>query len=388
MKKKLNKRYDISRIISKIVFDLATEEEKARLDGWLNESPLHKEEYEAWMNRLPEDLENVQPVDVRKAWQRFDSLRRRSSGMHIYRRWYAAAASIAVLIAIAGTLYWGLLPNKEKKIMARIVPGTEKMILQVDNGQKVQVIPAIGSVNLNGEKRIPNEHGVLRYDLLQGDKSEMTSIYHTMSIPRGGEYQVVLSDGTHIYMNAQSEVKYPMAFADGGTRDIYIKGEAYLEVAHNPSSPFIVHTRYGMVEVKGTKFNVCDYDTEQFTAVTLVEGSVLCTFQHHVYLLKPGMQFQFNKHNQTACSQNVDVDSYVSWHTGLFEFNNMRLEQIMNSLARWYDVDYLFKNSELANYTFTGIAYRNGSLEELLKTMEKTTQIHFKIQDRTIYITK
>jgi ferric-dicitrate binding protein FerR (iron transport regulator) len=388
MQNELEKRYDISRIVSKKAFDAATGEEKNRLDAWLEESPLHREEYEMWMNRLPEDVEKTAPADVRKAWRRFETLRRRRGMRVVSRRWWAVAASVAVLMVIVGTAYWGLLPERTKNATAHIAPGTEIMILRMPDGEKLQVIPAVGSVGPNGGTFIPNEHGVLRYDLVKGDKSEMSSIYHTMSIPRGGEYQVVLSDGTHIYVNAQSEVKYPMAFAEGGTRDVYIKGEAYLEVAHNAKSPFIVHTRYGAVEVKGTKFNVCDYDAEQYTAVTLAEGSVQCTFGQHSYLLEPGMQCLFDKHSRTARCEEVDVDSYVSWHTGLFEFNNMTLKQIMNSLARWYDVDYRFKNTELADYTFTGIAYRNGSLEELLKTIEKTTQIHFKIQDRTIYITK
>lgn len=388
MEKKLEKRYDISRIITKMAFDSATDEEKVRLQIWLDESPLHREEYDMWMKRLPQDLSAEEPADVRKAWKQFVAYRHRQ-GMHaVSRRWYAAVAAIAVLLAVAGVTYF-LLPTSNNELqMAAIVPGSERMILQTSNGERVQVLPTVSIVKANGKNVIPNEHGVLRYDLIKGDKSEYCSIYHTMVIPRGGEYQVVLSDGTHIYMNSESEVKYPMAFSENGTRDIYIKGEAYLEVAHNPACPFIVHTRNGAVEVKGTKFDVCDYDTEYNTTVTLAEGSVLCSFAEKEYLLSPGMQFNYNKQNKTGGCTEVDVESYISWHTGLFEFNAMPLNKIMASLSRWYDVDYHFNNPELASYTFTGVAYRNSSLSDLLNSMQKTTQIHFYIKDRTIIISK
>lgn len=386
MQQKLENRYDISRIITKMVFDSATDEEKARLQAWLDESPLHREEYNSWMKRLPEDMEREQPADVRRAWKKFVAYRRHRGMRLAGRRWYAAAAAIAVLLAVAGATYFLLPSNKEQ--MAVIVPGTEKMILQTEVGRKVQVLPTISMVKANGKMAIPNEHGVLRYDLIKCDKSEYCSIYHTMVIPRGGEYQVVLSDGTHIYMNAESEVKYPMAFAENGTRDIYIKGEAYLEVAHNPACPFIVHTRNGAVEVKGTKFDVCDYDAESNTTVTLAEGSVLCTFAEKEYLLSPGMQFNYNKQSKSGGCSEVDVSSYISWHTGTYEFNSLPLNKIMESLSRWYDVDYHFNNPELASYTFTGVAYRNGSLADLLNSMQKTTQIHFYIKERTIIISK
>jgi len=345
MQKKLEKRYNISRIIIKMVFDSATDEEKETLQAWFDESPRHREEYDSWMQRLPEDLENEQPADIRCAWQQFVAYRHHRRGMHVFsRRWYAAAVVIAVLLAIAGATYFLLPSNKEQ--LAEIVPGTEKMILQTEVGTRVQVLPTISIVKANAKMSIPNENGVLRYDLIKGDKREYSSIYHTIVVPRGGEYQVVLSDGTHIYMNAESEVKYPMAFAENETRNVYIKGEAYFEVAHNSACPFIVHTRNGAIEVKGTKFDVCDYEIEPKTTVILAEGSVLCTFAGKEYMLSPGMQFNYNKQSKTGGCSEVDVPSYTSWHTGLFEFNSLPLNKIMASLSRWYNVDYYFNNPE------------------------------------------
>lgn len=389
MRKKLERRYNISRIITKMVFDSETEEERVYFDTWLNESPRHHKEYELWMERLPNDLESKRTIDVNKAWKRFETIRRRQYGMYVIaRKWYAIAALVAVILTISGGIYYGIPQMGNKDAVATIVPGSERMILQTGTGDCLQVFPSISVVRTKGEKSIPNEMGVLRYDLIKGKTENMSSIYHTMVIPRGGEYQVVLSDGTHIYMNAESEVKYPIAFPEKGTRNVYVKGEAYLEVAHNVQSPFIVHTCYGTVEVRGTKFNVCDYKSESYSVITLAEGSVICSFAGKEYLLKPGMQFCFNKQNRIGETKEVDVTSFTSWHTGLFEFNSQPLGKIMSSLAHWYDIDYQFKNAELANYTFTGVAYRKGSLQELLYSIEKTTQIHFHIKGRTIFITQ
>jgi transmembrane sensor len=208
-------------------------------------------------------------------------------------------------------------------------------------------------------------------------------------VPRGSEYQVILSDGTHIHLNADSKIKFPVVFLPKDkVRRVSIIGEAYFEVAHNSEVPFEVLTSNGTVRVYGTKFNVRDYSDEPNATVTLAEGSIGYIVGGLQYMLEPGMQSIYDKATHKVVCRQVDITSFTSWSTGTYEFSGQPLEQIMSQLSRWYNIDYQFADASLKSCTFTGVAFRNTSLVNLLRQIEQTTQIHFTIKNRTIIITK
>ena len=214
------------------------------------------------------------------------------------------------------------------------------------------------------------------------------SQWHTLTVPRGGEYTVLLADGTKICVNSESRLHYPVVFAPADTvRRVFVSGEAYFQVARHESLPFEVCTEHGTVRVYGTKFNVHDYADEGRTVVTLLEGKVGYTVGGHEYRLSPGGQLTLDHASGRVEEKAVDALAYCSWIDGVFEFNSMPLERIMKQLSRWYDVDYRFENQELKRRLFTGITFRRAPLRNLLDQIEKTTRIHFKIENRTIIIT-
>ncbi|MBQ8502588.1 MAG: DUF4974 domain-containing protein [Bacteroides sp.] len=248
--------------------------------------------------------------------------------------------------------------------------------------QTIQSYPAL---------KMKNEDGILHYEVKSPPvKDDREMMYHSLKVPRSGQYQLVLSDGTHVFLNSETELKYPIFFTDNDSvREVHLKGEAYFKVAHNPKSSFIVHTRRGKIKVLGTSFNIQDYADEERTTVTLQEGHIACFFSGGEYEMYPGNQLWLDgdgMDNVPWVVQQADVASAVSWVSGVFEFNDMPLLQIMKQLARWYDIEYTFERMALKEHRFTGVAYRNLPLEKLLDQIEKTTDIHFKIKKRNVTI--
>ena len=378
----------LSELIVRHLLGITTDEEEGRLEHWLQASPEHRAEYERLRERLRADLLTEEPADARRAWRDFESQlpvpARRIFAMR--RMWRYACAACVVLAVLAGGIWW-LVPRLDDRQVAAIVPGTMRAVLQTGEGEGVEIFPETADMDAAGRVgAMRNENGVLRYDLPSRADS-VHSLFHTLSVPRGGEYRVVLVDGTKIYLNAESRLRYPVVFTPSDTvRRVWVSGEAYFQVARNENLPFEVHTEHGTVRVYGTKFNVHDYADERQTVVTLSEGSVGFTADGREHRLTPGGQLTYDHATGRVEVRQVDAAVYCSWIDGMFEFNGMPLERIMQQLARWYDIDYRFANPQLGDRLFTGIAFRKAPLSELLKQIEKTTQIHFKIEKRTIVI--
>ena len=314
----------LAELITRCLLGIATAEEQQRLQAWLDASPEHRAEYERMLNRLRADLLAEEPADARRVWRVFEQ--------HL---------SVGVRRRLAF--------RRMSKYVAAAV--------------------------------------VVRYDMPTRADS-IRSQWHTLTVPRGGEYTVLLADGTKICVNSESRLRYPVVFAPADTvRRVFVSGEAYFQVARHESLPFEVCTEHGTVRVYGTKFNVHDYADEGRTVVTLLEGKVGYTVGGHEYRLSPGGQLTLDHASGRVEEKAVDALAYCSWIDGVFEFNSMPLERIMKQLSRWYDVDYRFENQELKRRLFTGITFRRAPLRNLLDQIEKTTRIHFKIENRTIIIT-
>ena len=210
--------------------------------------------------------------------------------------------------------------------------------------------------------------------------------FNTITTPRGGQYQVVLPDGSMVLLNAGSSLTYPTLFT-GAERKVELTGEAYFEVAHNPAMPFRVCSKGQVVEVLGTHFNINAYDDEPGIKTTLLQGKVkvTATVKKQTLILQPGEQAflgisAFNEHD-------VDVDQAVAWKNGLFMFDGDDIQQVMRSISRWYDVDVTYKGAAPADL-FSGSVSKFSNVSEVLNTLQATGKVHFSIEGKNINVYK
>lgn len=293
-----------------------------------------------------------------------------------YRSWLAVAAVLLVMLT-AGLIFFnsGHLPNSVKTNTANhkpdILPGGNKAILTLPNGKQIVLKAA---------------NGILLYKTssLAGNFNTGEELFNTISTPRGGQYQVVLPDGTHVWLNAASSLKFPASFK-GKKRLVTLSGEAYFEVAKNKKMPFVVHAENQEVEVLGTHFNINSYTDELATKTTLLEGSVKVIAQGNQKVLTPGEQAQINRNTKAIKVMQVSIEDAIAWKNGYFVFNDEKLESIMHRVSRWYDIDYEFKGQQ-GDLSFLGIVERSKNISSLLKVLESTGNVHFKIEGRKIIV--
>lgn len=210
--------------------------------------------------------------------------------------------------------------------------------------------------------------------------------YNILRVPRGGEYSVVLADGTSVYLNSESELRYPVQFGEGERR-VFLRGEGYFEVSRDPERPFVVEIENVTVEVLGTRFNVSGYgEKEGMVVTTLVEGQVRVSAGEQCLVLNPNEQGVVDKDGQLTKFV-VDVFPYVAWQKGQFVFRQQTLEEVMRVTSRWYDVEVVFEEEYTKHISFTGNIRRYSDFKQVVRMLEKTGGLIFKIKDRTIYIT-
>jgi ferric-dicitrate binding protein FerR (iron transport regulator) len=211
------------------------------------------------------------------------------------------------------------------------------------------------------------------------------SALNTITTPRGGQYQVVLPDGSKVWLNAASSIEFPTSFT-GNTRNVSITGEAYFEVAKNAAKPFLVKTNRAVIEVLGTHFNVMAYDDEAEMKTTLLEGAVKVKSGSTSNYLRHGQQAVLNATGQTRVLDDVDVDDATAWKNGIFQFNDAGIEVIMRQASRWYDVNVSYEG-QIPVKQFTGRISRKVKASELLN-MLAYTGVKFRIEGKNIIVTK
>ncbi|WP_316818218.1 FecR family protein [Pedobacter nyackensis] len=311
-----------------------------------------------------------------------------------YRLWMAAAA-VLLLVLTAGVLFLksNHLPSGKVNTIAKnddILPGGNKATLTLANGEHVALTDSTMNqlANQAGSSISKTANGILIYkaNALASNSGTETGevVFNTLRTPRGGQFQIVLPDGTHVWLNAASSLKFPAAFK-GKKRQVELNGEAYFEVAKNKKMPFTVHTKNQEIEVLGTHFNVSSYDEETTTKTTLLEGSVKVVAQNNQRVLVPGEQAQINNSTKKIKVQLANVDEAIAWKNGYFVFNDEKLESIMQRVSRWYDVDCQFEG-DLGNLSFLGEVERSKNISSLLKVLESTGNVHFKIEGRKIIV--
>jgi ferric-dicitrate binding protein FerR (iron transport regulator) len=312
---------------------------------------------------------------------------------HIYiskwRTWRWAAAIL--VLAIAGAAGLQLAKEKNKPLVAvhttDVAPGSRKATLKLGNGSTIILDDAQNGVIANQGKTVIKKsgNGQLVYDASASVATEIT--YNTITTPNGGEYEVILPDGSHVWLNAASAIRFPAAFT-GHTREVEINGEAYLEIVKNAKAPFIVVSGKHSVEVLGTKFNIQSYPKEENITTTLIQGSIRIAAGKYTKVLQPGQQslVRSEANSNIRLATEVNMEEVLAWRNGQFIFDNTGMKTVVSQLERWYDVKIDYTGME--DYRFNGEISRNVSLSKVLKMMELTSNIHYKINDRNIYMTK
>ena len=305
-------------------------------------------------------------------------------------RWSIAASIILLVGLFVGRTISGVRDIHEEQELAKSVmqPGTSKAILMMADGKEV-VLEQGQNLNilLNERVRVATSNRGIVYE--EHGKGVVTEEYNKLTTPIGGEYSLVLSDGTKVFLNADSELKYPVEFSDG-KRIVDLKGEAYFEVHKDSLRPFIVRINGAEVTVLGTSFNVNTYGDDGQIYTTLVNGSVRVSSMKNKQeeILKPGMQSVMNVQSGLLTVREVDVEPYVAWREGRFVFRAMTLDLIMRQLQRWYDFEVFYQNSELKDYEFRGVIKRDMDLDKVLSVIKATTNVDFEVKGEVITIIK
>jgi len=277
------------------------------------------------------------------------------------------------------------LANNQSPTM--IVPGSKKATLTMANGKVILLANAANGVlaKTGASNVLKTRNGQIIYNITNKKLVADNQVgYNTLSTPKGGEYQVVLPDGTKVWLNAASSITYPTAFT-GTDRRVKLSGEAYFEVAKNKDKPFYVSINNVQVRVLGTHFNIAAYSDDDEITTTLLEGSVQVTKNNSLSLLKPGQQAVISNNSNNIAVSEANIDDAMAWKNGYFIFNDDNITGIMKKVSRWYDVDVEYRGT-FNDQQFGGTFYRSKSITELLQYLEKIGKVHFTISGRRITV--
>lgn len=372
---------DISLLICKQLVGSITADEQRVLDEWRQRNPYNETVYQRLHDneRLQVEHHRAQLTDYHRP---LDDMKRRL-GIGQRRQWprWLAAAAVGLLLVGVG-LYWQRGPQddalQQEALAELIVPGKTQAMLTLSNGETIQ---------LDNDTLYPLYHSHTPQPAMASAEAPL----HQLATPRGGEFRVVLEDGTEVWLNADSRLRYPEVF-DGPERRVEVEGEAYFKVAKNPEHPFIVSSGGQEVRVYGTEFNVHAYPDETTIYTTLVEGSIALRLaddrdSSRELMLTPDHQSTFDVQNSTFQVKSVDTDVVISWRSGVFVFEDQTLEQIMRTLSRWYDFDYEFGDQQIATTVFMGSIPKYGSFNEVCDIFHKLGGIRLHQQGRKVTIT-
>lgn len=384
-------------LIEKYLSRTITEDEKIFLNNWYHSFN------DGNVELLTDENETEQQLQNRIRARVLETIHNENPTKIVRRRQWAlpAAAAVLVILCLGGYFIFLNKPPKQKfatktetetKIKNDIAPGGNKAVLTLANGSTILLDSAAnGTLSHQGNIKIQKlTNGLIAYNI-NSKKGTINDevIYNTISTPRGGEYQITLADGTKVWLNAASSIRFPVAFA-GKERKVTITGEAYFEVAKNKDRPFKVEANSTEVEVFGTHFNVNAYDDESSIKTTLLEGKVKVSItgqninQLPEFLL-PGQQADVNKEGEIKIADHVNTEEAVAWMHGHFQFTSADLQTILRQIARWYDVDIVYDGN--VKLHFTGQLNKNLNVSKVFETLSLTDEVHFKIEGKKIIVT-
>lgn len=389
--------FRIVEIIKHKLLGIISSEEEERFDEWLMEEEGNREVWERISHRVEEEPEKWSPFEssVDDAWQQFTLVQQhRNKKMRLYRLVVRYAAVIILLVGMFGA--YRIFFREESLVSltqeeSRIAPGVSQAILTLSTGERVEFNHTdIFNLKKDGVLLERETHG-LKYlpDAdVAGESASGEVLYHTITVPRGGEFDVQLSDGTRVWLNSETELVYPVRF-EGNTREVTVRGEAFLEVTPNPEQPFIVRVSDDFsVRVLGTSFNISAYSSDPLIETTLLQGQVEIISAAQRLVLNPNQQGIFDKKEHGLTRKDVDALAFCAWKESKFIFENKSLESIMRIMSRWYNIEVTYAEEDLKNICFTGDLERYIDFSTSLKMLEKVTRIKMDIKDMHVIISR
>lgn len=348
------------------------------------------EKEQAWIRMAANQLK-ADKFNSDRSWERVQR-EIKSRHNHFRKRLLFRYAAIVILFITSGLVVW-LYSEQQPVKMAdtqQILPIVGKPELILTTGERV----LLDSTNLS---RVVKQPGVvvtfdsttysLQYQKDREDKKGDILAYNELRIPKGGEYTIILADGTRVWLNAESSLRYPVQFASD-KREVFLEGEACFEVTRNEHSPFLVRIEGKTVEVLGTVFNISAYPSDTYWHTTLASGKVKIDVNGSSCILLPSEQYIENKETGEKEIRQVDASQYLSWRIGKICFRGERLEDIIQKLGRWYDFQIFYANDEVRNMRFRGVINKYDAFDVVLRKLEQTTDIHFEIKGNTVIVNK
>ena len=382
----------IVRLLQLYLLGDITEEERQELEDWCEEAPRNRKLFE---QICQEDLFSkeryvYEKIHDTKAFSVFEKRVRKVSSRSI-GNWWKYAAVLLFPILVVGS--WKLMHETEQvsivaSSVAPIQPGCSQAVLVLDDGRKVFLKEEEeGVISEDKEITVTGEKDRLVYTSSEGKNVDEIR-FNELEVPRGGEYKVRLADGTLVYLNSATRMKYPVKF-DEKERKVYLSGEAYFEVAKDPERPFFVEMEGVEVRVYGTSFNVNTHQEGNIQTV-LVKGSigVKVLSSGMESMIRPGQMAEFKQGNTKVDVKDVNVAVHTDWKDGIFRFENQRLEDILTVLSNWYDVDVFYQTASVKELHFSGYMERYKDVSVILEAITLSTGVTFSIQGKTIVVSK
>ena len=379
----------IYQLIAKQLLEGVNEKERRELEEWLKE-PENRILYEKMTEKshVRSRIQKWASIDVEKYANAFgkeiDMKHDRRIG-----KWCAYAAAVAALVAV-GIVFWVLTVKDAGEPCladAAIVPGQAKAVLVLDDGRQVELdTRSMNEIVEKDGKIIMNDSAGINYNREVGEQG--TGLTNKVIVPTGGAYNLILSDGTTVYLNAESKLEFPVKFS-GKERVVTLEGEAYFQVAASKKHPFIVKTKDMDVLVTGTEFNVKAYPDELNVQTTLLKGnvSVFTGFgkKEEVGII-PAQQAQWNRKKAALEVREVDPALFTAWRNGQFIFRQDRLEDIMRTLARWYDVEVVYLDESIKDMAFAGKLDRSEDITPILNVLRATDKLTVEVNGKRIVL--
>ena len=386
----LNQIIRLAYLLSHRFTDTLSVAEKIELEEWLaadEQNRLLAEELKRRNFYSDKQIEE-HLYDCMAAFQKVQARQRRYAYRKRMRRIYWGVAALLILM-IGGTFFKLFFPSADEISQLQefqLSAGESRAVLTLANGQKLELTQQMSDsvIAANG---VWVDATAGRVEYKQNEVQDTSVIFNMLEVPRKGEYRLQLSDGTEVWMNSDSRIKYPVVFT-GKERRVFLEGEAYFEVAKDEKIPFIVDMGKASIRVLGTSFNARAYRDENSIYATLAEGRIQLNAGRENLVLQPEEQGVVELFSGKLMRKKVEVNLYCGWKEGRFIFQEQTMEEIMNTLARWYDIQVFFENSAVRQVTFTGNLKRYDSFNQIIKFLEMTETVHFKVNGNSVLISE
>lgn len=380
--------FEMSKLISSSLAGKVTKDEQQRLDAWREESEHNRELFDRICSDMTvhDKIKQYREADVQSAFDLFVLRREKNS---LRRRLIRISRYAAVLVAcvLIGVLYFNReTPREEVQeqpenllALKRNVP-----VLTLSDGQEVVLYnQELLLQEGNGVQIKVDSEGGMQYN--PSDSVSTEPVYNTLTTPSQCDFTFTLADGTRVWLNAKSSLRYPVAF-NGDERVVYAEGEIYLDVAKDKEHPFFVVLNGMKIEVLGTSFNVNSYADEDYAEVTLVEGHVAARVNDKCYELFPNKQLRWDKEDQLVDIRTVNVNDYIAWKNGQYIFKGRTLGEVAKVLERWYDVDIVFEDESSEDEIYTGVINKEERIDIFVQRLNETSQFVCRIEGTKIFI--